>query len=472
MTASVRWGGDFSLPRFRAKLANKYLLHPDVEPYYSEVYKSEIGQHTILRKDATESPSFSLLSGSRFLESPSGRLDVGASLASLSSVDPSRSSWNTSTNRPVRRQASVPTLGLRRVEVPPASMHPPPPGTQPLPMLRGGRSTSGSTGLRDAPQDSLQKSVSMSSLTLTMPQSPAAPGSPSAAEAKSEESKDKAIEAACKQLWVAAHGSEVYFKQQLILMKSDPKASGLGKMPMPGAINKAMKLGAKIDWRCEEWDGATLLLKAVRSGSLELAMYLLSVGADPTVQDRSGRNALHWAAFEGNAQMMEWVLTNMPMLPLEEGDGFGDGPLHLAAFSGHLPVVRLLVREQADPDVVNTRGFSAVEMAKSGRMWHVLRYFEACRQLEEDKLCRDCGKLYGKDSPVCKSCGRRRDKVLPGLVLSGLDRACNQHRATELREIGLEPALRTLQPVVNVELLARDDMAGELKNLAAKLASS
>merc|ERR1719506_459894 len=56
-TASLKWSGDYTLPRYRAKLANQYFLHPNVAPGYEELYRSDLGERTISRRDNAASSS-------------------------------------------------------------------------------------------------------------------------------------------------------------------------------------------------------------------------------------------------------------------------------------------------------------------------------------------------------------------------------------------------------------------------------
>lgn len=202
--------------------------------------------------------------------------------------------------------------------------------------------------------------------------------------------KEKAIEAASKRLWQASIGSEVYFQWQLLLPDQTNPPS-LKNMETPVGIKKAMDKGAKLDWRNEEWDGATLLIQAVRRGKYALAMWLLDHGADALVVDNSGRGALHWAAMEGHSNLLEFLLGRMPegQVPLNQGDMGGDAPLHLAAYNGHLPAIRLLVRAQADPHAANSLGYTPAELADVRRMWHVSRYLREYRQQEEDRSAEE-----------------------------------------------------------------------------------
>jgi len=415
----LRWSGDFTLNRLRAKLANKYLLHPDVEPGYDEVYRPELGESTIVRKDygggdarraggtmkGTLSGSQSSLGrlgatslgfgDTNLLRSgystwgPGGSTDMASTYGSIRSMD---NTWGSGTSlQGLTRTSSVPSIGVRRAEVPPASL----------------RAASG--------RYPMQKGLVSSPLS-----SPPAPSSPTMGEAERKElEKEKNIEAASRRLWSAAHGSEVYIKEQLVLLEGDPKAGSLARTPVPG-MQKALKQGAKLDWRCDEWDGATLLVKSVRTNSVELVMYLLAAGADPSIVDKSGRGVFHWAAIEGNPELMEFLLTSVQNLKLNQPDVGGDAPLHLAAYHGHMPVVRQLIRAHADPNLPNAGGFAAMELGDVRRKWHISHYLSDSRLQEDDRAA------MANEAP-----GGRRP-------IRELVRSCNVARANELRALDAE----------------------------------
>lgn len=392
----LKWQGDFTLPRFRAKLANKYLLHPDVEPGYEEIYRADLGESTIGRKGFGASFGGSSTGGPGFYRTVGSGFNVGAeSLGSTRAFNTGTSSLtrmpgtqgsftdlrsigNSTLNDPfsstmnlptLNKSSSVPTIGLKRHEV--------------------------------APTRRMNASLSQSSLPMSVPSSPTGAG-----DDRKEREKEQAMEAASRRLWAASHGAELYIKETLELMKTG-QGGPLSKTPVPG-MQRAMKQGAKLDWRSDEWDGATLLLKAVRTNALELTMYLLSLGADPLIEDYSGRGILHWAAMEGNPAMMEYLLVNVPTALPSKEDGGGDSPLHLAAYNGHMPVVRLLIRAQGDPNLPNSGGFNAIQLAEARRMWHIVDYLSGQKQQQED--------LAGVDTEV-----------------RNLLRKCNLVRSDELR---------------------------------------
>eukprot|EP00927_Polykrikos_kofoidii_P023322 TRINITY_DN21524_c0_g1_i1.p1 TRINITY_DN21524_c0_g1~~TRINITY_DN21524_c0_g1_i1.p1 ORF type:complete len:449 (-),score=85.83 TRINITY_DN21524_c0_g1_i1:552-1898(-) len=423
----LRWGGDYSLPRFRAKLAEKNQLHPSVEPEYCEVYRPELGERIIVRREygsgsghvmATSSSAGSLGASSGYdpysyssstASATRGQAGSRRGSATFSNL---QKSGSTGTLPRLTREISAPQLGLRRMEVAPASL---------------------SRGRRVA------QPPAVSAAATSAPSSPMSPTSDSGKHNPAALEKEKA---ASKQLWMAVSGSEVYFKEQVMQMKRDI-AQGtvpqpLSKMPVPGGMKLAMKEGANLDWRNEEWDGATLLLKGIRSGALELVMWLLSVGADHTATDNSGRGLLHWAAVEGSAGMTEYLLQNVPEISPVGADGGGDHPIHLAAAHGSLPVVRFLVRAQADPLTQNGGGFTPVELALSRRHWHVSRYLKEFRQHEEDK--------------------KHTDFQVPKSFM----RPCDTWRCNELKELALDPF--DPKPVIGPEADMLDGVRREVQS--------
>mmetsp|Transcript_48255 Transcript_48255/g.112913 ORF Transcript_48255/g.112913 Transcript_48255/m.112913 type:complete len:442 (-) Transcript_48255:220-1545(-) len=420
----LKWTGDFSVPRFRAKLANKYLLHPDVEPGYEEVYRPDLGDTTIISKDRradatwgsatflstqrTAAPAAAAAEASpsatwRTTLANSGRMDMTRSSPSLLGTGRTTlmPGWASKTDSFMlaKRSISVPSIGCCRTEVMPAALQIPPSDV-------------------DGPR---LKRVHQQAMSSSMSSLQAAPTSPSAEDRKEIE-KEKASEAASKKLWAAAHGGEYVIKEQLTLYGTDQ----LSKTPVSGML-KALKQGAKLDWQCDEWDGATLLIKAVRTNALELVMYLLAKGADPLIADKSGRTILHWAALEGHLQILEYLLTTVPNLNVDKADGGGDNPIHLAAYNGHLPVVRMLVRAQADTLAQNAGGFVPQELAEARRMWHVVTYLLDFRAQEKDK------------ATALPRPGDR--KPLPGspeeqqveLRIQDLLRSCDTARAAKIR---------------------------------------
>lgn len=382
----LKWQGDFTLPRLRAKLASKYRLHPDVEPEYGELYRPDLSQTVINRKD-----SFSSLgdAGKQMTSTWSGTSRTPTSLSSSGSGRELPFS-----QRQPRRVASVPNLGTRRAVVGPAARQPLPPGLH-----------------LDISPSARARAAEVAAAAIAAEAVPPPPADDLKAIAKEE-----AAELASRRFWNAADGNQHYLLEELSHIKSeDPPPTNQAIMArLKGSqacsqMNKARKEGARIDWRNQEWDGATLLLKAVRTGSMALAMHLIAIGADPMMADFSGRGLLHWLAIEGNAEMANYVFDTVPDLQTDVADKGGDTPLHLAAYHGHLPIVRLLVRAGVEVSRENAGGFTAYQLAEAKRMWHVTTYLAEYRLQQED--------VANKET----------------MQIKDLLRPCNVHRANQVR---------------------------------------
>ncbi|CAK9110922.1 Ankyrin-1 (ANK-1) (Ankyrin-R) (Erythrocyte ankyrin) [Durusdinium trenchii] len=387
----LKWSGDYSLPRLRAKLATTGAgTSSSPESDYAEVYRPDLGLSTILKKESPEFFSavaetggveaFARSSGYRGFRkgkvvAPPGVLSKSSSLTATQTVNltmkksPSMggNKLGEGAQQSMTRALSVPMLGSRALERQPGNAHALPP-------------------------------------TWHVKSSSSLPGSIKAASP--DDPKEKQVEAACKKLWTAVHGSENLIqttcealrKEQYPTNQAYLAALNKSLANFPGML-RAIKSGAKIDWHNPEWDGATLLLRAARTGSKDLAQFCLSQSANIQEKDFSGRGVLHWAALSGNNFLVQYLLTSYPELDLALADHSGDCALHLAAYAGHLGVVRQLVLAGAKETVVNSGGFTPAQLAESKRMWHVSKFLRENQSGEavKDRLSHIL--RYVDDSP-------------------------------------------------------------------------
>eukprot|EP00435_Cladocopium_sp_Y103_P018715 s864_g4.t1 len=384
--AMLKWSGDYSVPRLRAKLATESAGTQNAEPEYAEVYRPDLGQSTILRRVSPEFHAAVLETGGfeAFARS-SGFRDRGylQKTNSKTSLKSNSMTFNPSFNQTrmsradvsLSRTRSVPTLGSRQVLKEPAS-------TQKFPPTWHVRST----------PSLVEKSVTWSYTK------------------SADDVKEKQLEAACRKLWVAVHGAEYDIRQ---LVRDEQKEGGpnqamlgrlnksMGNFP---SIQKALKAGAKIDWHNPEWDGATLLIRAARTSSMELAVLCLAMSANIQEKDNMGRGVQHWAALCGAVKLTEYLLTAYPELDLSLPDSAGDSPLHLAAYNGHLGIVRLLLR-QGVKETPNALGFSPAQLAESRRMWHVCRFLREYQSGEgvKDRLAHILRYLDKEDDAAAET---------------------------------------------------------------------
>ncbi|EDV20560.1 uncharacterized protein TRIADDRAFT_60956 [Trichoplax adhaerens] len=87
---------------------------------------------------------------------------------------------------------------------------------------------------------------------------------------------------------------------------------------------------------------------------------LLKNGADPLYENFHYQPS-HFAAVEGNKDVLEWLLNQKVDVDARDNDGYT--PLHLAVWEGHIDCVRLLLRNNASLNAVSKGGQKAHDMA-------------------------------------------------------------------------------------------------------------
>ncbi|XP_019728398.1 NF-kappa-B inhibitor delta [Hippocampus comes] len=102
----------------------------------------------------------------------------------------------------------------------------------------------------------------------------------------------------------------------------------------------------KLD--AKEHKGKTALLVAVTANQPDIVEDLLSFGADINACDVKGQSALHLAAHDGLARILQIILTNRPAVNLEARDFEGMTPLHCAAISHCVTMKALFACEMVD----------------------------------------------------------------------------------------------------------------------------
>jgi len=75
-----------------------------------------------------------------------------------------------------------------------------------------------------------------------------------------------------------------------------------------------------------------------------------------------GYTALHWAAFGGNSEVVEWLIDQK--VNVNAVNHAGDTALHIAAWKGHADVVKLLLgKGKATNGIKNKEGKTAENLA-------------------------------------------------------------------------------------------------------------
>ncbi|KAH8748379.1 ankyrin repeat-containing domain protein [Hyaloscypha sp. PMI_1271] len=152
--------------------------------------------------------------------------------------------------------------------------------------------------------------------------------------------------------------ADKYADSRLANKPEDQSANPQSKMISPAlsnAISKGdLKLCRELIGRGFNIDGTygcgcTTFLQACAQGRLNIARYLLQLGASVdwvtcSKQDHGGGlTALHLAAAFGDAELCKNILTRDPIVSEK-----GVQPIHLAARNGHMPVIQLLFDRAKD----------------------------------------------------------------------------------------------------------------------------
>lgn len=122
-------------------------------------------------------------------------------------------------------------------------------------------------------------------------------------------------------------------------------------------------------------EALTPLHQAILRNRNEIALLLLSAGADPNKPDRSQRTPLHLAVERNNLVLLEALLARK--VKSNERDKMGWTPLHHAAAKDRIPLARALLKGGADPKTLSERGGTPLhEAAASGSAEMVKLFLE------------------------------------------------------------------------------------------------
>ena len=126
--------------------------------------------------------------------------------------------------------------------------------------------------------------------------------------------------------------------------------------------------------------GLSPLIVACERNLASIAALLLKHRADLRTRDSEDRNALAVAAFCGCNDMVEFLLAHeeAKSLLLNAGDSGGRTPLWLAARTGNLSVVKLLMDAGADATIGDEEGLSPRDVAVKFKKDRVEEYFSQC----------------------------------------------------------------------------------------------
>lgn len=123
------------------------------------------------------------------------------------------------------------------------------------------------------------------------------------------------------------------------------------------------------DVNAKSLNNTTPLQLAFRSNRLGIAeILILKYGADLNCTDKFGRSPLHWACFNGDLDMVTYLLNAGADIRMRDNDGYT--PLHKAVWKGRLDCVRYLLERGADPTMNSNKGFTPLHLAVQANDLH------------------------------------------------------------------------------------------------------
>ncbi|XP_076635232.1 uncharacterized protein LOC143348625 [Colletes latitarsis] len=131
-------------------------------------------------------------------------------------------------------------------------------------------------------------------------------------------------------------------------LKNDRGETPLHECLECGALNTAFLLVSHTPTGIMSRYGETPLHIASRKNYADMVAKLLEQGEDPSVQDAGGNTPLHLASARGFHQIVSLLVTS-PLAQLEKLNTEGLTALQVAAESGFVNAVRLLLKAGADP---------------------------------------------------------------------------------------------------------------------------
>lgn len=148
---------------------------------------------------------------------------------------------------------------------------------------------------------------------------------------------------------------------------------GLHLAMMEGSLKVAKTLldlsGTKVDTRSKQ-DETPLMIAALK-GHTAFAKRMIARGADV---NKTGWTPLHYAATSGQLEMIKLLIDEHAYIDTESPNQ--STPLMLAAMYGTEAAVKLLLQEGADPSVKNQLGLNAADFAAKAERLDLARFLD------------------------------------------------------------------------------------------------
>ncbi|XP_028851603.1 ankyrin repeat and death domain-containing protein 1B isoform X2 [Denticeps clupeoides] len=134
-------------------------------------------------------------------------------------------------------------------------------------------------------------------------------------------------------------------------------------------VDLLLRRRAKLD--LQDKHGVTAIHLAAWFGSLEILKLLVQAGADQSVLNNEGMNMMHCAAINNHTEIMSYIINDLQMKELDKEDQRGNRPFAAAAEHGCVAMMHMLMEEQYNMATMepNLSGDTPLHLAaRSGQM--------------------------------------------------------------------------------------------------------
>jgi len=129
--------------------------------------------------------------------------------------------------------------------------------------------------------------------------------------------------------------------------------------------------------------GNTSLMLSAQEGLKEVCEALLKAGANPLATGENGWNAMHWAAYKGKTEIVQFLSVHKQLI--DSKIKAGNTSLMLAAQEGHKEVCELLLKEGANPLATQENGWNAMHWAANKGKTEIVQFLSVDKQLMNSK---------------------------------------------------------------------------------------
>ncbi|KAK6291225.1 hypothetical protein J4Q44_G00383790 [Coregonus suidteri] len=135
------------------------------------------------------------------------------------------------------------------------------------------------------------------------------------------------------------------------------------------AVQVLLKHSTDVNARDKNWQ--TPLHIAAANKAVRCAEALVPLLSNVNVSDRAGRTALHHAAFSGHQEMVRLLLSRGANINAFDKK---DRAIHWAAYMGHIEVVKLLASHGSEVSCKDKKAYTPLHSAASSGMISVVKY--------------------------------------------------------------------------------------------------